>query len=1083
MRSIELGACREPPKPSVRHSPLVRPVAFLLIAAFSAASAGAQAALNVNASKPVRTVDNRMFGLNTAVWDGAYADAQTLTTLQTVDVQFLRYPGGSSSDDYDWQNNSAVMEGGSAGTTDFDTFAAYANAIGAQVIITVNYGTGTPQMAADWVTYSNITQNYGFKYWEIGNECYGTWEDDNNSPAHNGTEYATRAAQYMTAMRAADPSIKIGVVADASEDSYSNSYTTSVTNPVTNVSHTGFTPLMLSTMKSLGVMPDFLIYHSYAQNAGQENDQLLLQESVSTWPAAAASLRMQLTDYLGSAGAGIELLVTENNSISTNPGKQSTSLVNGLFYADSLGNLMQTEFNSLIWWDLHNGPGTAGNMSTSLYGWREYGDYGIENGDSTSVAGATAGSVINLVPHDPYPTYYVQKLLTHFARGGDTVVTATSNNNLLTPFAALRQDGSLSLLVINKSPTATYPANFTITGFTPQAHATVYSYGIPQDENSEENAPAASAPATGFSWENSLDGWVNQSGQPDTTATNYGLDAPFLYSLAFSTSTGVTNGTYSLACTTTNADPGDSAVIQNGTASIGSAFSKAASCSVDIYPQVAAGTTVQASIYINGTNCPYALLATVTLNDNVENTGVTFPITAAQNSLITQSLASGDYFQVGININSPVPITVYLDNFVITPLVAPTPTPTPTPIPGAASSPDIAVSTITNAGPTFSASFAPYSATVISLSGPTSAPVASGQPSSQTMASGSTVAFSFPVTGAPTPAFQWYLNGAAIPSATDSTLVVTGATAADAGSYTCTATNASGSVTSSAATLTIVTTSDPGHLSNLSARAEVGTGSNIIFGGFEIGGGGQLPVLLRASGPALVQFGIPGTLPDPQLQLYSSANAVLATNNGWAGNATIAATASAVGAFPWTSTTSHDSALVETLNSGGYTAQVAGQSGDTGDALVEIYDASAAGSFTTGGTRLINLSARVDVGTGANVLEAGFVIAGDTPLTVLIRASGPAIAAAPFNVPGTLSDPKLTLQNPATGAVYASNSGWGGDPVISGVAGSVGAFAWNVPTSLDSAIVITLPPGNYTAEAAGASGDKGVAIVEVYEVR
>jgi hypothetical protein len=123
------------------------------------------------------------------------------------------------------------------------------------------------------------------------------------------------------------------------------------------------------------------------------------------------------------------------------------------------------------------------------------------------------------------------------------------------------------------------------------------------------------------------------------------------------------------------------------------------------------------------------------------------------------------------------------------------------------------------------------------------------------------------------------------------------------------------------------------------------------------------------------------------------------------------------------------------------------------------------------------------VGTGANVLEAGFVIAGDTPLTVLIRASGPAIAAAPFNVPGTLPDPKLTLQNPATGAVYASNSGWGGDPVISGVAGSVGAFAWNVPTSLDSAIVITLPPGNYTAEAAGASGDKGVAIVEVYEVR
>jgi hypothetical protein len=360
--------------------------------------------------------------------------------------------------------------------------------------------------------------------------------------------------------------------------------------------------------------------------------------------------------------------------------------------------------------------------------------------------------------------------------------------------------------------------------------------------------------------------------------------------------------------------------------------------------------------------------------------------------------------------------------------------------------------------------------------------VASSQPTSQSIASGSTVVFSFPTSGAPTPTYQWYLNGSAVASATSSTLVIRGATAGDAGSYTCTATNASGSVTSSPATLTLVNTSDPGHLSNLSARAEVGTGANIIFGGFEIGGGGQLPVLIRGSGPALVQFGVPGTLPDPQLQLFSSANAVLATNNGWGGDANILSTATSVGAFSWPSTTSHDSALVETLAAGGYTAQVAGQSGDTGDALVEVYDASPAGSFTTGGTRLTNLSARVDVGTGANILEAGFHIAGNTPLTVLIRASGPAIAAAPFDVPGTLPDPKLTLQNPATSAVLATNSAWGGDPVVSGVAASVGAFTWSVPTSLDSALLITLPPGSYTAAAAGASGDTGVAIVEVYEV-
>jgi hypothetical protein len=332
------------------------------------------------------------------------------------------------------------------------------------------------------------------------------------------------------------------------------------------------------------------------------------------------------------------------------------------------------------------------------------------------------------------------------------------------------------------------------------------------------------------------------------------------------------------------------------------------------------------------------------------------------------------------------------------------------------------------------------------------------------------------------PSYQWMLNGVAIPGATDSTLLISDAAAA-AGTYTCVATNSMGASTSSPATIGVVATSDPGHLSNLSARAEVGTGGNIIFGGFEIGGGaGQLPVLVRGSGPALVQFGVPGTLADPQLQLFTSADSVIATNEGWAGSATIASTAAAVGAFPWASPTSHDAALVETLANGGYTAQIAGESGDTGDALVEIYDASPPGSFTAGGIRLTNLSARVDVGTGANILEVGFVIAGDSALTVLIRASGPAIAVEPFDVPGTLPDPQLTLQNPVTGSVYAQNLAWGGDPEISSVAASVGAFTWSNPGSHDSALVVTLPPGNYTAAAAGESGDTGVAIVEVYEV-
>ena len=364
-----------------------------------------------------------------------------------------------------------------------------------------------------------------------------------------------------------------------------------------------------------------------------------------------------------------------------------------------------------------------------------------------------------------------------------------------------------------------------------------------------------------------------------------------------------------------------------------------------------------------------------------------------------------------------------------------------------------------------------------------SAPVFSTQPISVSV-TGGRVALIAAASNSPT--YQWMLNGSAVSGATDSTLLIADATAS-AGSYTCVATNSAGTATSNAATVGIVATSDPGHLINLSARAQVGTGSNIIFGGFAIGpygGPGTLPVLVRGSGPAIgaAPFNVPGTLPDPQLQLFDSTDAVLMTNNGWNGDATIASTAAAVGAFAWGNTSSHDAAFVTTLPTGAFTAQVAGQSGDTGDALVEIYDASAA-AFSAGATRLINLSARVDVGTGANVLEAGFVIAGNSALTVLIRASGPAIAAAPFNVPGTLSDPQLTLQNPITGAVLAQNLAWGGDNEIGTTAASVGAFAWATPASHDSALLITLPPGAYTAEAKGTSGDSGVAIVEVYEVQ
>jgi alpha-L-arabinofuranosidase len=433
--------------------------------------------VTVNAADAVRVVDARHFGVNTAVWDSLLDTSITTNLLTEMGSGSLRFPGGSLSDDYHWATNTTDSNTWTWSTS-FDQFAQVATAIGAEVFVTADYGSGTPAEAAAWVNESNLTNHYGFKYWEIGNEEYGSWETDTNTVPHDPYTYAQRFQQYYTQMKAVDPTIKIGAVAVPGEDSYVNNTNHPVVNPVTGVTHNGWTPVMLATLNSLGVIPDFLIYHRYPESPGSESDQGLLLSN-GTWSTDAADLRNQLNDYLGAAGAGVELDNTENNSVSSGPGKQTTSLVNGLFLADSICAAMNTEFNSVTWWDLRNGQETTNNNSSTLYGWRQYGDYGVV--DSADPPG----------PADSYPTFYVERLLQHFARGGDQLVSATSDYPFLSVCAAQRTGGGLTLLVVNNSASNALEANITISSASPGSTGTLYSYGIPQDNAAETGVGSA----------------------------------------------------------------------------------------------------------------------------------------------------------------------------------------------------------------------------------------------------------------------------------------------------------------------------------------------------------------------------------------------------------------------------------------------------------------------------------------------------------------------------------------------------------------------------------------------------------------
>lgn len=262
-------------------------------------------------------------------------------------------------------------------------------------------------------------------------------------------------------------------------------------------------------------------------------------------------------------------------------------------------------------------------------------------------------------------------------------------------------------------------------------------------------------------------------------------------------------------------------------------------------------------------------------------------------------------------------------------------------------------------------------------------------------------------------------------------------------------------------------------LIDLSARASSGPGNNNLISGFVVSGGSKT-VLLRGIGPSLAQFGVTGFLTDPQL-LLNSGSKVIAANSTWGGGSTLSAAFSQVGAFEL-SASSKDAAILTTLNSGAYTAQLASVSGSTGVALTEVYDADA--NNLSSASRLTNISARANVGTGGNVLIAGFVIAGTGTERVLIRGIGPTLST--LGVSGALSNPQLTLTN-SSGSTIASNTVWGGQATLATAYQQVGAFPLS-PTSFDSAVLVTLAPGSYTAQVSGANGTTGIALVEVYEV-
>jgi outer membrane biosynthesis protein TonB len=255
---------------------------------------------------------------------------------------------------------------------------------------------------------------------------------------------------------------------------------------------------------------------------------------------------------------------------------------------------------------------------------------------------------------------------------------------------------------------------------------------------------------------------------------------------------------------------------------------------------------------------------------------------------------------------------------------------------------------------------------------------------------------------------------------------------------------------------------------NLSTRMRVQTGAGVGIGGFIITGSAPKHVLLRAIGPSLTQSGIPNVLADPVLELHGPGAFATITNDNWRDDPAQEAAIKATGIPP---SNDLESAIDATLNPGAYTMLVKGKNNTSGVALVEVYDFSQAAS-----SKLANISTRAFVGTGSDIVIAGFIL-GDSSADgrIAVRGVGPSLTA--FGVPNALADPVLELRD-GNGTLLVSNNDWQDNPAQAAELTAAGLALTN---NLEAGITATLPPGLYTALLAGLNNGTGIGLVEVYD--
>lgn len=443
-------------------------------------------AVSVNQTSSGPAVTDQLLGMNLAAWYDIETNATPIVTaFGQAGIKAVRWPGGSWSDLYHWQSNfNCQNPPNGGGTPDANsTFTNFVNDIavpaGLDLALTADYGTnvacdggGDPTEAAAWVTAA-LNAGVTVSHMTVGNEEYGSWEEDLHSSPHDPTTYAsavTGTSGFYSAIKAASSNTLVGVVVDADN-------TTG-----------GWDSTVLGNAKG---SYDFVEYHFYPQTPGDESDTYLVHQAAQLLTTNINILKSELT----TAGtSGTPIYVGEMGSVYSTPGKQSWSITQGLFAGQVLGEMMNDGVSRATWWigfgncdEGANGV-AEGNMSSSLYGWQTFGAYNVfSDGPTDGPCGVGSGPIGTMSP-----TARAFQLFSQVAVSGESVLstTVTGDPSNVRAYAATNNGGT-ALVLFNLSEVVSEPVTVTLSVETASSDVTVVTYSKAIYDQSQNDVWAA----------------------------------------------------------------------------------------------------------------------------------------------------------------------------------------------------------------------------------------------------------------------------------------------------------------------------------------------------------------------------------------------------------------------------------------------------------------------------------------------------------------------------------------------------------------------------------------------------------------